>query len=303
MEMDKYQQQASLTDQNRSKGGDGRLIPLLGIAGEVGTLLEEYKKHLRDGDAHKLFGDHIAEELGDVLWYLSNIATKFDLKLSEIAQANLKKTQSRWASTSVAQPAGEKLLDADYPPEYQFPRQFEVEFKDIEVDGLTKTAMYLRDKEENSQVGDSLTDNAHTTDNYRFHDVFHLAFVAVLGWSPVIRKLLDCKRREPKKIDEVEDGGRAAVIDEALVAFIFNYAEKHNFLDGVNSVDFSILKTIKELVAGLEVSRRNYADWENAIIQACAIFRLLRDDIGLGIVSVDMNKRVIDFRSVTDKKP
>jgi len=43
---------------------------LLGLAGEAGTLLSEYKKHLRDGDAHQLHKERVAEELGDLLWYL-----------------------------------------------------------------------------------------------------------------------------------------------------------------------------------------------------------------------------------------
>ncbi|WP_206540680.1 MazG nucleotide pyrophosphohydrolase domain-containing protein [Xanthomonas hortorum] len=38
----------------------------------------------------------MAEELGDLLWYVGNVAAKFDLKLEDIAQANLKKTRDRW---------------------------------------------------------------------------------------------------------------------------------------------------------------------------------------------------------------
>ena len=36
-------------------------------------------------------------------------------------------------------------------------------------------------------VGAALTDNAYQDDGYRFHDVFHIAFTAILGWSPVLR--------------------------------------------------------------------------------------------------------------------
>ncbi|MFX5743284.1 pyrophosphatase, partial [Acinetobacter baumannii] len=58
-------------------------------------------------------------------------------------------------------------------------------------------------------VGDRLTDNAAEPDDYRFHDVFHYAYIAVLGWSPVIRSLLRLKRKSVPKIDEVDDGARA----------------------------------------------------------------------------------------------
>ena len=59
-------------------------------------------------------------------------------------------------------------------------------------------------------IGDSLSDNAYVDDGYRFHDVMHLAHMAVLGWSPVMRNLLKLKRKSQPTIDEVEDGARAA---------------------------------------------------------------------------------------------
>ena len=71
---------------------------------------------------------------------------------------------------------------------------------------------------------------------YRFHDVFHLAHAAKLGWSPVLRgKLLkrkqedspDRKRRSDEEVNEVEDGGRAVVTDEAVVAYVWGYAKRH----------------------------------------------------------------------------
>ena len=63
------------------------IVPMLGLAGETGQLLSEYKKHLRDGEAHRLFKERVSEELGDLLWYIANVASKFDLTLDEIAVA------------------------------------------------------------------------------------------------------------------------------------------------------------------------------------------------------------------------
>jgi len=48
----------------------------------------------------------------------------------------------------------------------------------------------------------------------------------------VLRKLLGRKRRSVPKVDEVEDGGRAWVIDEAIAAAVYEYAERHGFLEG-----------------------------------------------------------------------
>src|SRR6266850_1396407 len=88
MDIDRYQKEALRTDR----------VPMLGLAGETGQLLSEYKKHLRDGEAHRLFKDRVSEELGDLLWYVANVASKFDLTLDEIAATNLTKVKARWAT-------------------------------------------------------------------------------------------------------------------------------------------------------------------------------------------------------------
>src|SRR5688572_20746203 len=107
MNLDEYQERARATDQNpRSEdsaatpGGSRKdeVIPLLGMVGEVGGLLAEYKKLLRDGATHRRFRDEVAEELGDVLWYVANVATKFGLNLREVAEQNLAKVEDRWRS-------------------------------------------------------------------------------------------------------------------------------------------------------------------------------------------------------------
>ena len=55
------------------------------------------------------------------------------------------------------------------------------------------------------KFGDPLRDNRYEDDGYRFHDIFHLSYASVLGWSPTLRALLRCKRKSDPKIDEVED--------------------------------------------------------------------------------------------------
>ena len=101
MELNEYQRLANQTDQQPETGSfeaDPRsiLVPILGLAGEVGELLGEHKKWLRDGDSYKLFPDRVREELGDLLWYLSNVAAKHGLTLEDVATYNLDKTQRRW---------------------------------------------------------------------------------------------------------------------------------------------------------------------------------------------------------------
>jgi NTP pyrophosphatase (non-canonical NTP hydrolase) len=77
--------------------GDNLLYPTLGLCGEAGEVAEKIKKMVRD-DAGVLTGerrDALAKELGDVLWYLAQIATEADLDLDAIAHANIEKLSSR----------------------------------------------------------------------------------------------------------------------------------------------------------------------------------------------------------------
>jgi NTP pyrophosphatase (non-canonical NTP hydrolase) len=71
--------------------------PALGLAGEAGEVAEHAKKIIRDdggivSDARRAA---MAAELGDVLWYVAQLATELDLRLDEIAQGNLEKLLSR----------------------------------------------------------------------------------------------------------------------------------------------------------------------------------------------------------------
>ena len=130
MELNEYQRLANQTDQQPGSGTaepDERsvLIPLLGLAGEVGELLGEHKKWLRDGQSYKLFPERVKEELGDLLWYLTNASTKYGLTLEDVASYNLTKTRDRWqpGNAGVCQ---RRLFDEGFPPQEQLPRHMEV---------------------------------------------------------------------------------------------------------------------------------------------------------------------------------
>ena len=254
MDFTEYQTNAVKTDQVGADDERSKLVPLLGLAGEVGTLLSEYKKYLRDGGAHERFHDQVAEDLGDLLWYIANVATKFDLDLGQVASSNLEKVRGRWpvkaseAQANLFDNSRDHLLDELYPEHEQLPRFFEVTFEEFQT-GDSITVVIERD---GSPIGDALTDNAPEDDGYRFHDVFHLSYAAVLGWSPIIRKLLKVKRKSEEKADEVEDGPRARIIEELISQLVFQYAREHNFLDGIKTLDYHLLKTIHSLVQDRE---------------------------------------------------
>jgi NTP pyrophosphatase (non-canonical NTP hydrolase) len=287
MELGEYQRTAQRTEKKVQTEGSDFIVPILGLAGEAGELLNEYKKKLRDGDAHERFSDRVAEELGDILWYVAATATKFRLDLEDIAERNLRKTQARWHSQDqnlLPAPA----FDAKHEPTERFPRKFVAEFRSQIENGAQKSRVFI----DGAQLGAPLTDNAYEPDGYRFHDVFHLACAAVLGWSPVVRSLLGKKRRSQPRLDEVEDGGRAIAIEEGISALVFAYARDHKWFEGVNSVDYDLLKAIRIMTSSLEVSVCTTGEWERAILSAYNVWRQLEKNHG-GKVALDLDNATI----------
>jgi NTP pyrophosphatase (non-canonical NTP hydrolase) len=292
MTFEEYQARAKETDQAPGEGHDQKIIPLLGLAGEAGELLSEYKKHLRDGDAHRLFSERVAEELGDLLWYISTVATKFGLQLEDVATKNICKTYARWGHEACSATSGLfRFFDDDYPVNERLPRYFEVKISDTVEHESVKMRAFMNGK----QIGDPLTDNAYSSDGYRFHDIFHFGFAAGLAWSPVTRRNLQCKRKSNPKTDEVEDGGRATAIEEGLSAIIFDYAKQHRFLEDIKALDYDLLKLIKRNTESLEVGRRSVGDWERTIINSYEVWRDVARNKG-GTVIVDLETRRLTYR-------
>jgi NTP pyrophosphatase (non-canonical NTP hydrolase) len=290
MELNDYQEHANSTDQRPGSGEDALMFPLMGLASEVGSLVTQFKKRVRDGDAHELFSERAAEELGDILWYVANLAAKLDLDLESIAELNLRRTSERWPGPGETLPAS--LFDEEYPPAEQLPRAASVHFREGEIDGRVKVEI----SSGGAPIGNPLTDMNYDDDAYRFHDVFHLTYAAMLGWSPVTRSFFGVKRESVPRVREIEDGGRAVVIEEGVSAFVFDYARQESFLDGVPQLDSDLLRTIVSLVSHLEVRARTIAEWERAILRSYEIWRLVREHRG-GTVHLDLPNRSIEFEA------
>lgn len=101
MDFKEYQRQARTTAIYPKKAQV--IYPALGLSGEVGELLNKLKKVFRDHEATELSihtipantFEKLSDELGDILWYLSNFASDLNLKLDQIAEDNLLKLFDR----------------------------------------------------------------------------------------------------------------------------------------------------------------------------------------------------------------
>lgn len=291
MDMDEYQRLANATDQfpDENENENALAIPLFGIVGELGSLITVFKKKIRDGDSYTNYMINLREEMGDVLWYISNLATKIGFSLSEIAEENIAKTTDRWPTSDRAKKEY-VLYDEKYPEEEKIPRQLSFQLSESSVNNKAQVCLIRN----GAQVGDPLTDNAYSDDGYRYHDVFHLAYAAVLGWSPVLRHLMKIKRKSSSTVDEVEDGARARIIEEAISLYIFTYAKNHHLLKDVNEIDQEVLSTAKQMVSGLEVANRTSYDWKTAIFLGYEIFRKANDNNG-GTIHLDLYARSVKY--------
>jgi NTP pyrophosphatase (non-canonical NTP hydrolase) len=93
MNINEYQQRASETAIYQDKV----VYPTLGLAGEAGEIANKVKKILRDnaGEIQEDVRQNLISELGDVLWYLAALATDLKTELSEVANKNIEKLNSR----------------------------------------------------------------------------------------------------------------------------------------------------------------------------------------------------------------
>ncbi|RIJ24669.1 hypothetical protein D1224_10710 [Henriciella barbarensis] len=240
----------------------------------------------------------ISAILGAIAWHVAAVASLYSISLDAVAQKNVEKNRFR-------RPSGPPtpLHDEADPEEEQLPRYME-----IDIVSVSDTVSEMR--WQGDPFGDQLKDNAYEPDGYRFHDVMHLANAAHLGWSPVLRKLIRTKRESDKTVDEVEDGGRAAVVEEAIVKVIHCeaarvaglrqpdvLAENRTLFPEDETIPFSLLKLVHQLSIGHEPFTNKYWEWENAIRDGYKLFQLFREHKE-GRVVVDLKARSVEFKPI-----
>lgn len=319
MDFATFQRAASETSQLQLGGPQAAIAPMLGLASETGSILNVYKKYLRDGIDLAANREFLREELGDLLWYAAAIATACGLDLQEIAEANLQRTRDRYPADR-SQPLFDTLpaFDASYPPHERFPRRLVVAFAEQRLrSGRASARLTLVSAEPNAftngpitvsggkkvgfsiggELGDPLTDNSRRVDAYRFHDAIHMAFLAVLNWSPTLRALLRLKRKSNPETDECEDGARAIFAEEGLAAVLSRLAKRRTGFMSETSVDGEVIDVAKAAAADLEVEPLPAWLWRRAICQGFRAMHQLSENGG-GYLTADLDKRTLFYKKV-----
>ena len=100
MELNEYQRQAQATAVYSKDRTEALTYTVLALCGEAGELANKLKKHLRARTEPNT--EVLADELGDVLWYVSAVAQELGYDLDTVAYENLKKLAERKAKNEVA---------------------------------------------------------------------------------------------------------------------------------------------------------------------------------------------------------
>lgn len=229
----------------------------------------------------------IAAQLRTIFDLLIVASNEAGVTLETAALISLEKAADRWPRERKYPP----LFDEVFPEEEQLPRFLSIDIYEREARNGKR---YVLQRCNGLFIGDRLTDNIMLADDYRFHDVFHYAYAAVLGWSPVTRALLRRKRKSEVRVDEAQDGARATLIEEGVATYIFGIAKDFDFFEGQKPGDlsFTFLKNVRQFVRGYEVDRLPLWLWEEAILQGNRAFRFLRTH-RRGTLKVDSLKRSI----------
>jgi NTP pyrophosphatase (non-canonical NTP hydrolase) len=319
-ELRAYQQLSAQTDQQALDGLDplSLSVPMLGLAGEIGSLLVEIKKKYRGDEIQHDWQDFVAGEIGDLLWYLAAVATHMGLDLEEIAQGDLKRARQSKASVDLIESGIDlPILDSDYPLTERFPRKIVLRFQESRLSGGPLVTMTLIDAAPNpfpdgpvevasgkaqgfavgAQIGDRVTNNSKVDDAYRYHDAVHLGFMAVMGWSPNLRGLFRLKRKSDPAVDENEDGARAIFAEEGLAALLAKRASDSQWFANPRLVSEEIVEMMVVVLEDLEVHQMPPWLWRQSISQGFGVMRKLVDGRG-GYVLADLDARHLTYSKV-----
>lgn len=316
MTFEDYQQQAVLTTIINRHAVSGQVELALGLGAEAGSVSRIFKKVVRDGLGVAEQSEQLKDELGDVLWYVAVLADGVGFRLTDLAGANLDRTRDRYPGGAALSELTLPDLEGNAPEGQRFPRQMTFRMNQVEQGGMPHSEFSITHAAPNpfpdgarkgddgklegftlhEVIGDVVNDNADEEDGYRFHDAVHIAFMAVVGWSPVMRALLRLKRKYDRDIDRNQDGARARDLEEALSALLMSMSQTRNHYGSDNDVDGETRDIVRRVIGALEVRDVPIWLWASAIRQGFAAMNALQTNGG-GWVKADLDARTVTFYS------
>ena len=94
MTINEYQKLAMTTLNKELSTKEVLINGVMGLCGESGEAIDLVKKHLHQG--HELDKDKLIKELGDVAWYIAEIAYALDVDLETVLTLNIEKLKKRY---------------------------------------------------------------------------------------------------------------------------------------------------------------------------------------------------------------
>lgn len=93
-----YQRESWKTAKETAQGAN---YLFAGLSGEVGEVCSLFAKAVRDGCSREKYEEALVKELGDVLWFISGIASLHSLSLADIAKMNIGKLRDRMQRNAI----------------------------------------------------------------------------------------------------------------------------------------------------------------------------------------------------------
>ena len=94
MTINEYQKLAMTTLNPKLDEKDVIINGVMGLCGEAGEAIDIVKKWLAQG--HELDREHLIKELGDVAWYIAELAYILGVSLEDVLQKNIDKLKARY---------------------------------------------------------------------------------------------------------------------------------------------------------------------------------------------------------------
>jgi NTP pyrophosphatase (non-canonical NTP hydrolase) len=329
MEFADYQAKAEASNELHDENPEKALnAALFGLGSETGSLMDIRKKLLTGDLGIDVAREELKQELGDLLWYVSRVATAIDLNLETIASENLERAGRMWRH-SAAELRELPELDNGVPGE-RFPRHIRFLFEESELEENGKTIKRAditlveanhndypdgpvpvlgpageplfdangnpktRGYEVGAKLGAQLDDNSKRVNGYRYHDAIHMAFMTMLHWSPTMRSLMNIKRKSQPEKDAYEESARPIFLEEGLAAVLAALAPRRLQFGTFASIDGDVLTAVNACTKNLESSEVPDWAWRHTIVAAFGVMGDLEAHGG-GYVVADLEARMLTF--------